>query len=162
MLRMSLSICLLAAVPIRAYAGDSYVMPDGKSRAPAVTLHCATQGMNAAPCGTMSNPVLVTSQTLGAPNIGTVTTVGTTPTVVLPGVTSATLRRYFFHIWNFGSANLFCTDDGVTTPSSSNASFVVYANGGGYEKDAPEFVSNQALTCIAGAGSVNIRVESLP
>lgn len=48
---------VLAATAARA--GGSYVLPDGLSRAPAVTLHCATQGMNAAPCGTAANPVTV-------------------------------------------------------------------------------------------------------
>jgi hypothetical protein len=99
---------------------------------------------------------------VGAPNIGSVTSVGSTPTTVLPAVANTGSRRYFFHIWNFGGANLYCTDDGVTVPTSAAASFIVYGNGGGYEKDAPAFVSNQALTCVAGSGSVTIRVESLP
>ncbi len=153
-------LALLAAIP--AYGGDSYVLPDGLGRAPAVTLHCQTLGMNAAPCGTGANPVSVTSQLVGAPNVGGVSSVGGTPTTILAAVSGTGARRYFFHIWNFGAANLYCTDDGATVPSSSAASFVVFGNGGGYEKDAPAFVSNQALNCVAGAGSVTIRVESLP
>jgi hypothetical protein len=158
-MRIVSALCLLTVAAGPTYAGDSYVLPDGVSRAPATTLHCATQGMNAAPCGTTANPILVTSQLVGAPNVGTITNVGTAPSTIL----AATLgRRYFFHIWNFGGANLYCTDDGVTTPSANSASFIVYGNGGGYEKDAPAFVSNQALNCAAGAGSVTIHVESLP
>jgi hypothetical protein len=118
--------------------------------------------MNAAPCGTAVNPVTVTSQLVGAPTVGAVTSVGSTPTTILPAVPGTGARRYFFHIWNFGGGNLYCTDDGTTVPSTSAASFIVYGNGGGYEKDAPAFVSNQALSCVAGTGSVAIRVESLP
>jgi hypothetical protein len=155
-------LLLAGCIATPAWAGDSYVLPDGISRAPAITLHCATQGMNAAPCGTTGNPVPVTSQTVGIPNVGAVVSIATTPVIILPGLGSASARRYFFHIWNFGAANLYCTDDGSTQPSASSASFVVFGNGGGYEKDAPAFVSNQALNCVAGAGSVTIRVESLP
>lgn len=42
-----------------AAGANSYVLGDGTSRAPAVTLHCATVGANATPCGTVANPLVV-------------------------------------------------------------------------------------------------------
>ncbi len=42
-----------------AIAGNSFVMPDGLNRAPAMVLHCTSDGANAAPCGTVSNPLIV-------------------------------------------------------------------------------------------------------
>jgi hypothetical protein len=41
-------------------AGDSYVLPDGRSRAPAVTLHCASGAGTAVACGTAAQPLVVT------------------------------------------------------------------------------------------------------
>ena len=42
-----------------AYAGGSYVTPDGLNRAAAVTLHCAVTTGTAAPCGVAANPLVV-------------------------------------------------------------------------------------------------------
>ena len=44
-----------------ATAGNSYVLPDGTNRAPAVTLHCVTPSGSAVACGTASNPLVVTA-----------------------------------------------------------------------------------------------------
>ena len=48
-----------------ARAGSSYVLPDGINRAPPVTLHCVTPSGTAAPCGTVSAPLVVTSPSGG-------------------------------------------------------------------------------------------------
>jgi hypothetical protein len=50
----------------RAWAGDSLVLPDGLNRAPAVTLHCTSNGTNAAPCGVASQPLVVAPVAGGA------------------------------------------------------------------------------------------------
>jgi len=55
---------LLALMPVgAAQAGNSYVLPDGVNRAPAVTLHCASDSSHAAACGTAQAPLVVVSPT---------------------------------------------------------------------------------------------------
>ncbi len=60
MYRCLLGALYLLAIPRFAMAGDSYVLPDGTSRAPAVTLHCATGAGTAIACGTAAQPLVVT------------------------------------------------------------------------------------------------------
>ena len=60
MRRMAAAAAVFCCVsPCTGIAGSSYVLPDGISRAPAVTLHCAGSGSSAAPCGTSALPVVV-------------------------------------------------------------------------------------------------------
>lgn len=42
-----------------AVAGNSFVMPDGVNRAPAMVLHCTSDGATAAPCGNLANPLVI-------------------------------------------------------------------------------------------------------
>lgn len=60
-------IMVLTSLPVSlsAFAGGSYVLPDGINRAPAVTLHCVASNGTAVACGTASSPLVVTS-TVGA------------------------------------------------------------------------------------------------
>ena len=77
--------------------------------------------------------------------------------------TSSGVTRVHMKIWNFaaaGGANLYCTDDG-STPTATNASFIVYAQGG-YERDAPGWVPSTAISCLPASGSVSYRAESYP
>lgn len=57
------SMCFLYAMGTYspAFAGNSYVLPDGKSRAAAVTVHCATGPGTAVACGTQAQPLVVTA-----------------------------------------------------------------------------------------------------
>ncbi len=54
----AIAITVLAAGP--ALAGNSYILPDGVSRASGVTIHCATSVGTAVPCGTAAQPLVVT------------------------------------------------------------------------------------------------------
>ena len=49
----------LLATP--AAAGNSYVLPDGTNRAPAVALHCVMPNGSAVACGTAANPLVVSA-----------------------------------------------------------------------------------------------------
>ena len=55
---MTLSVCLLWGNA--ALAAGPYVLSDGISRAPAVTLHCKGSGNIVVPCGTAATPLVVT------------------------------------------------------------------------------------------------------
>ncbi len=56
----------LLLVQAAARAGNSYILPDGTNRAPAIALHCVGTSGTAAPCGTVANPLVVTSGPLGS------------------------------------------------------------------------------------------------
>ena len=76
---------------------------------------------------------------------------------------SAVITRLHMKVWNFsaaGGANLYCTDDG-SAPTITNASFIVYAQGG-YERDAPGWVPSGAISCVPASGTVTYRAESFP
>lgn len=53
------SLCVICSIS-PAFAGNSYVLPDGISRAMAVTVHCATGPGTAVACGTQAQPLVVT------------------------------------------------------------------------------------------------------
>ncbi len=96
----------------------------------------------------------------GAPtvNAGSLSAAGSVLAAASSGVT-----RVHMKVWNFaaaGGANLYCTDDG-STPTATNASFIVYAQGG-YERDAPGWVPSTAISCLPASGSVSFRAESYP
>lgn len=96
----------------------------------------------------------------GAPTVsaGSLSAVGN----VLAAPSTGTTRLHM-KIWNFavaGGANLYCTDDG-SAPTATNASFIVYAQGG-YERDAPGWVPSAAISCLPGSGSITYRAESYP
>ena len=96
----------------------------------------------------------------GAPTVsaGSLSAAGTVLAAAASGVT-----RLHLKVWNFaaaGGSNLYCTDDG-STPTVTNASFIVYAQGG-YERDAPGWVPSVAISCIPATGSVSYRAESYP
>ncbi len=60
-----------------AMAGNSYVLPDGISRAPAVALHCVTGSGTASPCGTSSEPIFVTPSSVAASSANQATEITT-------------------------------------------------------------------------------------
>ncbi len=60
MYRRLLGLIGVMSIPQVAMAGDSYVLPDGISRSPAVTLHCASGVATAVACGTAAQPLVVT------------------------------------------------------------------------------------------------------
>ena len=96
----------------------------------------------------------------GAPtvNAGSLSAAGPVLASASTGVT-----RLHMKIWNFsvaGGSNLYCTDDG-SSPTVTNASFIVYAQGG-YERDAPGWVPSTAISCLPANGSVAYRAESFP
>ncbi len=57
----SAAVSMLLFVEAPAKAGNSYVLPDGTNRAPAVALHCVGSNGAAVPCGTAANPLVTTS-----------------------------------------------------------------------------------------------------
>lgn len=106
---------------------------------------------------------LIVGGLTGAPSKAT-GTANTGAFSVLSAEPASTPVRYHLKIWNFaapGGASLYCTDNG-DTPSVTNASFIVYAQGG-YERDAPGWVPSGAINCIAGSGTTGTyRAESYP
>jgi len=71
-------LCLgLWALPQAAFAGNAYVLPDGISRAPAVTLHCATGAGTAVACGTSGQPIVVTPSSIAANSANQATEIST-------------------------------------------------------------------------------------
>jgi hypothetical protein len=58
-------VLVLWSVCHPANAGNAYVLPDGLSRAPAVTLHCVIGTGTAIACGTPSQPIVVTTVPAG-------------------------------------------------------------------------------------------------
>lgn len=78
-------------------------------------------------------------------------------------LTAASGKRLHLKVWNFAAAGgspLYCSDDG-STPTVTNASFIVYAQGG-YERDTPGWVPSAAIACIPATGAVPFRAESYP
>ena len=79
------------------------------------------------------------------------------------GAEAANVVRLHFTVVNFAAAqgaSLYCTDDG-STPSTTNAAFIVYAQGF-YERDTPAWVLSAAIACIPSSGTVAYRAESYP
>lgn len=96
----------------------------------------------------------------GAPTVGA-GTLSASAAVLAAEANGVT--RLHMKVWNFaqaGGGSLYCTDDG-STPTATNASFIVYAQGG-YERDAPAWVPSTAITCVAASGSIAYRAESFP
>ena len=57
-----LAVLLAVLSPgVAAAAGNSFILPDGTNRAPAVVLHCVASNGTATPCGTAASPLAVTA-----------------------------------------------------------------------------------------------------
>ena len=102
----------------------------------------------------------VSSGISGAPtsSAGTLTA----STTILPAEAAGTNRLHFtvVNLVAAPGASLYCTDDG-STPSATNAAFIVYAQGF-YERDTPSWVPSAAIACIPSSGSAAYRAESYP
>ena len=53
--------CCTTLLTTSAFAGGSFLLPDGINRAPAIALHCVGVGNIAVPCGTAISPLVVSS-----------------------------------------------------------------------------------------------------
>lgn len=141
-------LAMLAALPVpgMAASGNSYVLPDGINRAPAVTLHCAVQGSMAAPCGTAANPVIVSAGAgliaipVGGPPVSRSLSVPAAQSTTLFAANPA--RRYFAFQAPQGSALWINFTGGPAAPNAPDC--VYFSAGTFYESGA--YVNLNAIT----------------
>ena len=143
----------------QAISAASLPLPSG-----AATAANQVGGTSAGTSASMANPVqgvtdgipLVTAPVSAVPvacggGSGTsVTTVGTSSSVVCAAATSRTWWR-ISNANPTGGGGIYCTDDGSAV-SLTHWNFVVYA--GGYTTSEPNFTSSAAISCIASATSM--------
>ncbi len=134
-----------------AIAGDSYVLPDGTNRAPAVTLHCVTAAGNAVACGTSANPLMV-SAPAGIPALPA-GGVLTSRTVTLFAGTSTQVfaansgRRYLSFQVPLSGGVWINVVGGPAAPNGADCAY--FAAGSFYESGA--FINRGAITVYAAA-----------
>ncbi len=145
----------LLATAVPAFAESSYVLPDGRGRAPAVTLHCATQGQNAAPCGTIENPLVISGVAIpvsGAP---------VSRSLAVPAQQSTMLfvanpyRRYLAFQAPQGSALWINLLGGPAAPNAPDC--VYFAPGTFYESGS--YVNRNAITIFSPVAATIAAVE---